>query len=265
MMACPRWRASPVPREAAEQRFVPARHTGRMSANLETPSLDGRVRASFMASVGDIVFGMEDGAVSIFGLVFGVAAASNDSQAVVLAGATGAVAAAVSMMAGAYLDAASVRDRARSQVAAKQEEARRDPEGVRKRIADRLRGIGFTDDEAAVVVTALTREPGAMLAYEETVELRLGGEAEQDPRAHAAWMFVADVFAAAVPVIPFVFLPIDTARIVSLTITTALLVVLGIGRALVARTNVIVTTLQTLGIAAAAAVAGVAIGRLVGG
>ena len=236
-----------------------------MSASVGSTSLGGRVRASFMASVGDIVFGMEDGAVSIFGLVFGVAASSADSQAVVLAGATGAVAAAVSMMAGAFLDAQSVRDRARAQVAAKQEEARRDPEGVRRGIAERLRGIGFTDDEAAVVVTALTREPGAMLAYEETVELRLGGEVEQDPRTHAAWMFVADILAAAVPVIPFVLLPIDTARVVSLVITSALLVVLGIGRALIAHTNVIVTTLQTLGIAAAAAIAGVLIGRLVGG
>jgi hypothetical protein len=38
-----------------------------------------RIRRSFAASVGSIVFGMEDGTVSIFGLVFGVAAAAPDS------------------------------------------------------------------------------------------------------------------------------------------------------------------------------------------
>ncbi len=31
------------------------------------------IRTSFFASFGDIVFGMEDGTVSIFGLVFGMA------------------------------------------------------------------------------------------------------------------------------------------------------------------------------------------------
>jgi vacuolar iron transporter family protein len=43
-------------------------------------TLAGRVRRSFVDSSGSIVFGMEDGAVSIFGLVFGVAAAAPDSR-----------------------------------------------------------------------------------------------------------------------------------------------------------------------------------------
>ena len=54
---------------------------------------------------------MEDGAVSIFGLVFGMATAAETSADVLLAGATGAAAAAVSMMAGVWLDARSERDR----------------------------------------------------------------------------------------------------------------------------------------------------------
>ena len=55
-----------------------------------------------MSALGSVVFGMEDGTVSIFGLVFGVAASATNSQTVLLAGATGAVSAAVSMMAGTY-------------------------------------------------------------------------------------------------------------------------------------------------------------------
>ena len=60
------------------------------------------IKTSFFNSIGDIVFGMEEGTVSIFGLVFGVAASATNSQAVLLAGATGAAAAAVSMMAGTH-------------------------------------------------------------------------------------------------------------------------------------------------------------------
>ena len=69
-----------------------------------------RLRGSFLDSAGTIVFGMEDGTVSIFGLVFGVAATTSDAKTVLIAGASGAVAAAVSMMAGAYLDAETTRD-----------------------------------------------------------------------------------------------------------------------------------------------------------
>jgi VIT1/CCC1 family predicted Fe2+/Mn2+ transporter len=69
-----------------------------------------RLKKSFVESAGTIVFGMEDGTVSIFGLVFGVAATTSSSVAVLVAGASGAAAAAVSMMAGAYLDAETSRD-----------------------------------------------------------------------------------------------------------------------------------------------------------
>ncbi len=69
-----------------------------------------RLRSSFKNSAGTIVFGMEDGTVSIFGLIFGVAATTTDTKTVLIAGATGAVAAAVSMMAGVYLDAETTRD-----------------------------------------------------------------------------------------------------------------------------------------------------------
>ena len=116
-----------------------------------------------------------------------------------------------------------------------------------------------------MVVTALTRKPWADLDYEEAIELGLGDTAHQDPRAHAAWMFASDVIAASIPVIPFIFLPIDQARVVSFVITTALLVVLGIGRGVIARRSIAITTLQTLAVGGAAALAGVAIGRLVGG
>jgi VIT1/CCC1 family predicted Fe2+/Mn2+ transporter len=72
-----------------------------------------RLKASFLASAGDVVFGMEDGAVSIFGLVFGVAATTDQRSTVLIAGASGAVAAAVSMMAGTYLDFETRRDEAK--------------------------------------------------------------------------------------------------------------------------------------------------------
>jgi hypothetical protein len=107
-----------------------------------------RLRASLAASAGEVVFGMEDGTVSIFGLVFGVAATTTDSAVVLIAGASGAVAAAVSMMAGTYLDLETSRDEALAAVAAIDAEMQRDAEAVAERVLGQLRLTGMGPTKA---------------------------------------------------------------------------------------------------------------------
>jgi predicted membrane protein (TIGR00267 family) len=76
-------------------------------------------------------------------------------------------------------------------------------------------------------------------------------------------MLLADFFAAAVPILPFVFAPIPQARIISGVVTLALLVVLGIGRARIAKRSIVRTVAETVSIGIAAALAGVIIGVLI--
>lgn len=224
-------------------------------------SLLDRLKASIQASVGDIVFGMEDGTVSIFGLVFGVALSAPDSRTVLLAGATGAAAAAVSMMAGSYLDAESERDAALAQATRPPEQAEETAASV-ARIAERLAASGVSPADSEALRQALVSTPGAMAAIRQEI-VPPKSPTHASPAAHATWMFVADLFAGAVPVIPFALLPLRDARLASLAVTTALLLALGIGRGLVAGRNILRTTLETLLVAAAAAAAGVAIGRMI--
>jgi len=222
-----------------------------------------RVRASLKTSIGDVAFGMEDGAVSIAGLVFGVAASTTDTHVVLLAGATGAAAGAVSMMAGTYLDVVSVRDRSAALRAEARRRIGRDPASYARRAEERLRRAGFSDAEAGATAAALARHPDAQLEFVAAFELGLGSEARESPWAHAAWMFVADLVAAATPVLPFALLGMDAARAASLVMTTLLLLVVGLGRARIGHRNIVATSIQTLAIAAVAAVAGIVIGRLV--
>src|SRR5260221_9483965 len=118
------------------------------------------VRQSFVSALGSIIFGMEDGTVSIFGLVFGVAASATNSQIVLLAGATGAISAAVSMMAGTYLDVSTERDRARVAIAAEQRELEQKPQEGAQEIRDRLAQAGFSQKDAETVLTIIQRTPG---------------------------------------------------------------------------------------------------------
>jgi vacuolar iron transporter family protein len=220
------------------------------------------VKASFSQSVGDIVFGMEDGTVSIFGLVFGVAASASNSQTVLLAGATGAAAAAVSMMAGTYLDVETARGQARAQLAKKRAEIAFDPQKVATEFDQRLQDGGFNQQERGVIMTALRRMPGTWLQLESDL-MQLGPAEKRNPLVQSVWMFVSDLFAAAIPVIPFAFLSLNSARTASVAVTGLLLALLGAGRAKVAGTNLFLTILETVGIATAAAAAGLVIGKLV--
>jgi VIT1/CCC1 family predicted Fe2+/Mn2+ transporter len=230
----------------------------RPASRMSKRPLGARIKASFRASFGDIVFGMEDGTVSIFGLVFGVAASTSDSRVVLVAGLTGAAAAAVSMMAGAYLDAETALDQAR---AARARNAVDDPTlFASEPMREQLRAGGLTPAALAAleaVAQAHPEMPGAL----RTAFGRENGNAAS-PLGHALWMFVSDLFAALVPVIPFALLPIATARYVSVACTAVVLIALGIGRARIGRRRVWSTTLQTLAIAAAAGLAGVAVGAL---
>ena len=237
------------------------------STNASHPkkSLLQAVWQSFTSALGSIVFGMEDGTVSIFGLVFGVAASATNSQTVLLAGATGAISAAVSMMAGTYLDVSTERDRAQAEIAKEQEKIRQKPEEEAEEVRDRLLRAGFTHADADTVTTIIRRTPGAMLKNETAFDLHIGASADQNPWVQSIWMFVADLFAAFVPVLPFAFLPLGRARTLSLVVTTLLLLVLGVGRGIIGNKNVVVSALQTLAIAAAAGAAGLLVGSLITG
>ena len=140
-----------------------------------------RIRRSFLSALGAIVFGMEDGTVSIFGLVFGVAACAASSQLVLLAGATGAISAAVSMMAGTYLDVATERDRAQAAIAAERREIEQKPAEEAQEVRDRLLRAGFSPTDAETVLAVIQRTPGAMLRFETLTELQVVESANQNP------------------------------------------------------------------------------------
>ncbi len=226
-------------------------------------SLLQAIGTSFYNSIGDIVFGMEDGTVSIFGLVFGVASSTTSSSIVLLAGATGAISAAVSMMAGTFLEVETTNDQAKAQLAQEQAEIANHPEAEKQKARDQLHAAGFNDQDTNAIVEILARNPQAFLQFEATSELHIGRSVQKNLFVQPLWMFISYLFAAAVPVIPFAFLPLGTARLVSLIITALLLLLLGVGRGLVGHRNVVLAALETLGIATVAALAGFLVGKLV--
>lgn len=220
-----------------------------------------RLHASLIKSAGTVVFGMEDGTLSIFGLIFGVAATTSNTATVVIAGATGAVAAAVSMMAGVYLDAETTRDA----LAAKQKLARSgqtlSTSAIVASLPDQLAAAGLTSEQCSALTEAVRHDRAAL--DELTLALQAPPDTPDSPWDQALWMLLADFAAAAVPILPFVWLPIPQARVVSGAVTLLLLVGLGIGRPRVAKRDTPRAVAETVAIGIAAALAGIVIGVLV--
>ena len=216
-----------------------------------------RLRRSLVDSAGTIVFGMEDGTVSIFGLIFGVAATTNNAKTVLIAGASGAIAAAVSMMAGAYLDVETTRDEINARRMHLQAELTRD--GIA--LARQLTEAGLTQEQSRALAGAVQNDRNALAGL--LLARQRPQQTPPSPWEQALWMLLADFFAAAVPILPFVFLSIPLARLVSALVTTGLLIALGIGRARIANRSIVRTVMETVSIGIAAALAGVGISVMI--
>jgi VIT1/CCC1 family predicted Fe2+/Mn2+ transporter len=235
-------------------------------SEVTSPSFLYRIKESLRGSAGDVVYGMEDGAVSIFGLVLGVAVGAQSGSAVFLAGATGAIAASVSMMAGLYLDLESERDEARVEAEQREAEIRRDPDHAVNELMGVLHGTGLSSKSLDTIRTDIQANPLAIRTFEDAVA---GEEAPASQKSsmlvQAGWMGITDFAAGLTPVIPFVFLPFADARIACILGTATLLILLGIYRAKIGKRPMGRTVLETIAIATAAAIAGVLIGLLIGG
>ncbi len=225
------------------------------------PSLRLVLSTSFRASIGDIVFGMEDGTVSIFGLVAGVSLTASSGRSVLVAGAAGAVAAAVSMMAGVFLDLQSERDRDRVESRQRLAAVTADPAGEIADLMGRLSRTGLKPATLEAIQDDLRQRPAGLPELERSAAVSSSSQRQQ-PVAQALWMFVSDLFAGLTPVLAFAVLPLEQARPVSLLMTLVLLVLLGYGRARIGERSVLPTVVTTVAIAGCAAVAGVSIGLL---
>jgi VIT1/CCC1 family predicted Fe2+/Mn2+ transporter len=124
-----------------------------------------------------------------------------------------------------------------------------------------LTAAGLTHEQSSALSRAVAHDRtalGGLLAA-----LDGGGKSAINPAVQAIWMLLADFLAAAVPILPFVFLPITVARATSVAVTTALLILLGVGRAWIAKGNMARTIAETVAVGVAAALAGVGIGVLI--
>lgn len=130
------------------------------------------------------VLGANDGIVSTAGLVVGVAGATSDRTAILVAGVAGLAAGALSMAAGEYVSVSTQRDSEHALLEKERRELVEEPEEELAELAGIYAAKGLNDDLALQVARELT-EHDALRAHAEA-ELNIDPDDLTNPW-HAAW------------------------------------------------------------------------------
>ena len=227
--------------------------------------LEGRHRTGGNA-LRAAVLGIDDGLVSNFCLVMGVAGATADSRAIVVAGLAGILAGSLSMALGEWLSVQSARELYTRQIAIEAEELAAAPAEEEEELALIYRSKGVAEDQARsiarqiihgdarVALDALSREELSIDPDE------LGGS----PWIAAATSFAMFAAGALVPLIPFAFTT-GTPAVAAAAVLSAV-ALFGVGALITVMTGqpALRAGLRQLAIGVAAAAITFGVGRLLG-
>lgn len=171
------------------------------------------------------VLGANDGIVSVSSLILGVAAATPDQAAILVAGVAGLVAGAMSMAAGEYISVSSQRDSEQADISREQQALAATPEQEQEELAAIYQARGLSAETAAIVARELSSlDP---LAAHVRDELGLSDHLAARPLQAALASGATFSVAAAVPVLAAYLAP-PAAVILAVAITSVVsLAILG--------------------------------------
>lgn len=151
------------------------------------------------------VLGANDGIVSVAGLVMGVAGATSDRSAIMIAGIAGLVAGALSMAAGEYVSVSTQSDSEKALLDKERLELEEMPEAELSELTLLYQQKGLSSELARQVAVELT-EQDALAAHAE-VELGLDPDEITNPW-HAAWAsMLAFTLGALLPLLTITLVP----------------------------------------------------------
>jgi VIT1/CCC1 family predicted Fe2+/Mn2+ transporter/rubrerythrin len=171
--------------------------------------------------IGQAIYGVNDGLGAAFGVVSGVAGATNaNGEFVLLSGFAAMIASALSMGSGAYLATKSEREVYEAEMEREKREIESNPEEEREELELFYQLKGFSEEEARAMAARLATQPEHLLRTLAHEELGLSEQTFPNEWRSAISAMISTAIGAAVPVLPFLFARGTTALIVSLVIST---------------------------------------------
>jgi vacuolar iron transporter family protein len=184
--------------------------------------------------IGQAIYGVNDGLGAAFGVVSGVAGATNaDGRLVLISGLAAAVASALSMGSGAFLATKSEREVYEAELDRERHEIEQHPEEEQEELELFYQLKGLSSDEAKKMVDTLTQQPDQLLKALAHEELGLSEKSFPNVWKSATSATVSTALGAIVPVLPFFFWSGMTGLIISFIISTAAHFAVGASKVLV--------------------------------
>lgn len=209
------------------------------------------------------VLGANDGIVSTAGLVVGVAGATTDRSAVLVAGLAGLVAGALSMAGGEYVSVSTQSDTEKAALALEQWELQNLPEDELEELTRIYQSKGLTRDLASDVARQLTAHD-AVAAHAEA-ELGLDANERTSPW-QAAWSsMVSFTVGALLPLLAIVLPPLSWRLPVTVVAVTVALILTGALSARLGRAPMAPAVLRIVAVGLLVMAVTFGVGTLVGG
>ncbi len=224
-----------------------------------------RHRSSLGGSLRAAVFGVNDGLLSNLSLVLGVAGAGAARGYVLMSGAAGLLAGALSMAAGEYVSVRSQREMYQYQIALEREELKEYPEEEAEELALIYQARGVELEQARAVSRALLAHPEKALDVLAREELGLNPDDLGWPWRAASASFVTFAAGAVLPLAPFLTgLAGNTAVAVSAALTGVALFAVGLGLSLFTGRDALRSALRMVLIGGGAGTFSFLVGRALG-
>ncbi|MFI1197509.1 VIT1/CCC1 transporter family protein [Micromonospora sp. NPDC020750] len=151
------------------------------------------------------VFGAMDGLVTNIALIAGVGGGGVSPRSIVLTGAAGLVAGAISMGLGEYTSVRSANEQVAAEVAKERRELERHPEAEARELADAWVARGLSRDLATQVAEAVRRNPEEALRVHVREELGVDPDEQPSPWTAAISSFLFFSVGALVPLLTYLF------------------------------------------------------------
>ena len=232
-----------------------------------TDGHESRGRGFFAGKGGSLraaVLGMNDGLISNFSLVTGVAAGTNNPEIVLIAGIAGLLAGSFSMAAGEYISMRSQRDIYENIVQLERAELTLWPEAEKRELAAVYEQRGFTQAEANLISHRISDDLDIAVNTHVKEEFGLDSNDLGSPKQAAISSLIAFSVGALVPILPYIFSQNQISLTMSFIFTALSLMVVGAGLAYLSGVNLLLGGIRMLLIGSLAATVTFGIGTLVG-
>jgi vacuolar iron transporter family protein len=156
--------------------------------------------------VADAIYGANDGLGAVFGIVSGVAGATNNQQHYILiSGLAGMLASTLSMGAGAYLAAKSEAEVYEAEISRERAEVEENPEEEIEEMSLFYQLQGFTPEESQKMAERLAEQPERFVQAMAQSELGLSEHRFPNQWTAATSAGISTAIGAFIPIIPFFF------------------------------------------------------------